>query len=46
MITTKYYQTWAEYLAAHPEISFKEEKVMAPVMQKYEDAFFDFIMYL
>ncbi|NLM20831.1 MAG: hypothetical protein GX207_03685 [Peptococcaceae bacterium] len=46
MITTKYYQTWAEYLAAHPEITAKEEKAMAPVMQNYEDRFFDFIMYL
>ena len=43
---TKYYKTWEEYLASHPEIDEKEASVMAPVLQSYEDMMFGFIMFL
>lgn len=43
---TKYYKTWEEYLAEHPEISEKEAKAMAPKMQSYEDMMLAFFTYL
>ncbi|MCL6477751.1 MAG: hypothetical protein K6T65_04980 [Peptococcaceae bacterium] len=43
---TKYYKTWAEYMAEHPEIDEKQEKAMAQKMRSYEEMMFAFIMYL
>ncbi|NLZ38886.1 MAG: hypothetical protein GX893_04680 [Firmicutes bacterium] len=43
---TKYYKTWEEYKAQHPEISKREEKAMAARMQGYEEAMFAFVMFL
>lgn len=43
---SKYYQTWNEYKAEHPEIDAKQAKVMAAKMQGYEEMLFAFIMYL
>jgi hypothetical protein len=45
-MNTKYYLTWEEYLAEHPEIEAKEEQVMAPVMQSYEEMMLGFILNL
>lgn len=41
---SKYYATWEEYLAGHPELEGKPEHAIAPKIQKYEDAMFVFIM--
>ncbi|WP_135547007.1 hypothetical protein [Desulfosporosinus fructosivorans] len=41
---SKYYATWEEYLAVHPELEGKPTDVIAPKIQKYEDAVFSFIM--
>lgn len=43
---TKYYNTWEEYKAKHPEIDEKLEKVMAPKIQQYEEMMFQFILNL
>lgn len=43
---TKYYKTWEEYKAEHPEIDEKQEKAMAGKMQSYEEMVFSFIMFL
>ncbi|MDT3701068.1 MAG: hypothetical protein RO469_16815 [Thermincola sp.] len=43
---SKFYKTWEEYKAENPEITEKQEKVMAPKIQSYEDALFGFIMFL
>ncbi|MCR3923351.1 MAG: hypothetical protein NUK65_12690 [Firmicutes bacterium] len=45
-MNTKYYKTWEEYKALHPEISEKEEKAMAGKMQGYEEMMFGFVMFL
>lgn len=42
----KYYKTWEQYKAEHPEIDEKQEKVIAPKMQSYEERLFAFIMFL
>ncbi|KUO70241.1 MAG: hypothetical protein APF81_09120 [Desulfosporosinus sp. BRH_c37] len=41
---SKYYATWEEYLAEHPELEGKPEHAISPKIQKYEDAMFVFIM--
>ena len=41
---SKYYVTWEEYLAQHPELEDKPAQAIAPKIQKYEDAMFVFIM--
>jgi len=41
---SKYYETWEEYLAEHPELEGKPIKAIEPKVQKYEDAMFTFIM--
>lgn len=41
---SKYYATWEEYLALHPELEGKPTQAIAPKIQKYEDAMFVFIM--
>lgn len=43
---TKYYMTWPEYKVEHSEIDEKQEKVMAPKIQTYEEMMFGFIMFL
>ncbi|AGL00232.1 hypothetical protein [Desulfoscipio gibsoniae] len=43
---TKYYKTWGEYKAEHPEIDEKQEQAMAAKMQDYEENLFKFIMFL
>lgn len=45
-MNTKYYKTWEEYLAEHPEIDEKQARAMAPKMQGYEEMMFGFIMFL
>ncbi|WP_347491678.1 hypothetical protein ABDB91_18220 [Desulfoscipio sp. XC116] len=45
-MNTKYYKTWEEYKAQHPEIEDKQAGVMAPKMQSYEDMMFEFVIYL
>lgn len=49
-MNTKYYKTWDEYKAEHPEIveklNEKQEKAIAYKMQSYEDMMFGFIMFL
>lgn len=45
-MNTKYYKTWDEYKAEHPEIDEKQEKAMACKMQSYEEMMFSFIMFL
>jgi hypothetical protein len=41
---SKYYTTWEEYLADHPELEGKPTKAIQPKIEKYEDAMFMFIM--
>ncbi len=41
---SKYYTTWEEYLAEHPELEGKPTPVIEPKIQKYEDVMFTFIM--
>lgn len=43
---SKYYKTWEEYKAEHPEIDPKQEDVMAAKLQSYEERLFGFIMFL
>lgn len=43
---TKYYKTWEEYVAEHPEIDERLMPVMAPKMQSYEEMMFGFVMML
>ena len=43
---TKYYKTWEQYKALHPEITEKEEKAMGFRMQSYEEMMFAFVMFL
>lgn len=43
---SKYYKTWDEYMAEHPEIDEKQEKAMAAKMQGYEEMIRAFIMFL
>ncbi len=45
-MNTKYYKTWAEYLAEHPELDAKQAAVMAPKLQNYEEMMFSFVMFL
>jgi hypothetical protein len=45
-MNTKYYKTWEEYLADHPEITEEQAAVVGPKMQSYEDGLFGFIMFL
>jgi hypothetical protein len=45
-LKTKYYKTWEQYRAEHPEITENEEQAMAGRMQGYEEAMFAFIMFL
>lgn len=45
-MNTKYYKTWDQYLAEHPEIDAKQATAMAPKMQSYEEMMFGFIMFL
>ncbi|NLM45587.1 MAG: hypothetical protein GX200_02130 [Firmicutes bacterium] len=46
MIESKYYKTWEQYMAEHPEISEREEKAMSSRMQTYEEMMFGFVMFL
>ncbi|ARE89160.1 hypothetical protein [Clostridium formicaceticum] len=41
---TKYYKTWEEYRAEHPEMEERLEGVMAPKIQTYEEMMFSFVM--
>ncbi|MDR3602133.1 MAG: hypothetical protein P4L49_16875 [Desulfosporosinus sp.] len=41
---SKYYITWEEYLADHPELERKSKQAIEPKIQKYEDIMFTFIM--
>lgn len=43
---TKYYQTWEQYVAEHPEIEEKYMPVIAQRVQGYEEMMFVFIMNL
>ncbi|MBB6217339.1 hypothetical protein HNQ80_003458 [Anaerosolibacter carboniphilus] len=43
---TKYYKTWEQYVAEHPEIDKRLANVMAPKMQSYEEMMFAFVMML
>lgn len=43
---TKYYKTWEEYKAEHPEIQERLEGVIAPKIQSYEEMMFNFVMML
>lgn len=43
---TKYYRTWEQYLAEHPEIDEKQAAVVGPKVQSYEERLFAFIMFL
>lgn len=45
-LDTKYYKTWEEYKAQHPEIDARQAEAMAPKMQSYEDMMFEFVIYL
>ena len=45
-MNTKYYKTWEEYKAENPEITEKQEKVMAPKLQSYEEMMVGFIFFL
>ena len=45
-MNTKYYKTWEEYKALHPEINEKEEQAMVMRMQTYEEMMFGFVMFL
>ncbi|MCR3923108.1 MAG: uroporphyrinogen decarboxylase, partial [Firmicutes bacterium] len=45
-INSKYYQTWNEYKANHPELGGRPEHVIAPKIEKYEDSLFNFIINL
>ncbi|AKL96688.1 hypothetical protein CACET_c32440 [Clostridium aceticum] len=45
-MNTKYYKTWEEYKAAHPELEERLEGVMGPKVQTYEEMMFNFIMAL
>ncbi|ARE89154.1 hypothetical protein [Clostridium formicaceticum] len=45
-MNTKYYKTWEEYKAEHPELEERLEGVMAPKMQSYEEMMFNFVMAL
>ncbi|KNZ68849.1 hypothetical protein Tfer_2619 [Thermincola ferriacetica] len=42
---SKYYKTWEEYKAQHPEIE-NQEKTAAPKLQGYEEMLIAFIMFL
>ena len=44
-MNTKYYLTWEEYMAKHPEID-ANDKSMAAKMQGYEEMMLGFILYL
>jgi hypothetical protein len=43
---TKYYKTWPEYMAKHPDMMEEEAKVAPPRIQMYEEQMFGFIMFL
>lgn len=43
---TKYYKTWEEYVAEHPEVDERLIPVMAPKIQSYEEMMFGFVMML
>lgn len=43
---TKYYKTWEEYLAEHPEIDQRLISVIEPKLQGYEELMFSFVMNL
>ncbi|MBB6217346.1 hypothetical protein HNQ80_003465 [Anaerosolibacter carboniphilus] len=45
-MNTEYYKSWEAYMAVHPEIDDKIEKVMAPKVQQYEEMMFNFIITL
>lgn len=45
-MNSKYYVTWEEYKAAHPELEGKPDQAIAPKIQKYEDIMFNFIISL
>ncbi len=45
-MNTKYYKTWDQYLAQHPEVTDKQAAAMAPKMQGYEEMLFGFVMFL
>ena len=45
-IHSKYFTTWDQYKANHPELAGRPEHVIAPKIQKYEDALFNFIINL
>ncbi|GAW31017.1 hypothetical protein [Carboxydocella sp. JDF658] len=45
-MNSKYYKTWEQYLAEHPEIDEKQAQAMAQKMQTYEEMMFAFIMFL
>lgn len=43
---SKYFTSWEDYRAKHPELEGKPEQAIAPVIMKYEDIMFNFIMNL
>lgn len=43
---SKYYKTWEQYMAEHPEINEKQEKAMSSKMQGYDEMMLAFILYL
>ena len=45
-MNTKYYKTWEEYKALHPEMTQKEEQSMVVRTQTYEEMMFGFVMFL
>ena len=42
-IESKYYHTWPEYRAEHPNMNPSLEPVMAPKLQSYEDMVFNLV---
>lgn len=43
---SKYYTSWEEYRALHPEISDKEAAVMSPKVQGYEEMMLGLVLFL
>lgn len=43
---SKYYKSWDEYMAEHPEISPKEAQAMVGRIQGLEEMMFGFVMFL
>ena len=45
-LNSKYYKTWEEYKAEHPELEGRPEHVIAAKIKRYEDYMFNFIINL